>query len=541
MPVTDEKRIPTQQAQGQKSVGTVSDTPKRHLSSAEFANAVFWTFTADHLNQLLTQTEARLEHLLLDNLVDERQGSANKFPLLEKIFSDYNKTSTFFQAIIKNDSVSHSLCSIFIKAKNRSSLLSIIKVSEYTLLCIAEDEKIRNNLFFHACLSIIAEIHGQGTITYVEALLQLGTSYRTGKGVPQDTNKARTLIARALSTRTLINMFTHYNPLKLSCTLTQVIPEESLDEMKVRIITAVIQGNAKTITVFKAMGVNMNIECATYRGKGTLVSLAVQSAHADVITALKAAGADVNTRDQEGWAPVHLAAYYEHIDAIIALKAADADIDITNANGLTAMHIAANNGNRSAITVLASVGADVNKPTKEEGATPLYMAAKVGQAKAIMTLEAAGAHVNTAETRMGNSALHTAVTKGHAKVVAVLLHLDASKDIFNKEGLTPLFIAAQHRNVVALKALLASGANANISTKFGTPLEMASAKNYTEIVDLLRSQLKLVDPLRFSSNPENRKPATLSVPTDIHTSRNRQRSTSPSDQQDRKGLHLQAN
>ena len=82
----------------------------------------------------------------------------------------------------------------------------------------------------------------------------------------------------------------------------------------------------------------------------------------------------------------------------------------------------------------------------------------------------------------GNTPLFCAATHGLADMCILLLRNGAAADFANKRGQTPLYAAASagHRGVVRI--LLKAGAEPTRSCRGGTPLDVARARGYHEIV-----------------------------------------------------------
>jgi len=131
------------------------------------------------------------------------------------------------------------------------------------------------------------------------------------------------------------------------------------------------------------------------------------------------AGGDVNKPSKNGCTPVYIAAQNGHAIAITALKAAGANVD-TPKGSLTPVYVAAQFGQASAITALHAAGANVNT-LNTNGATPVYIAAERGHAAAITVLLEAGADASV-ETPFGTALERAKKGKepGHAEVVKLL-------------------------------------------------------------------------------------------------------------------------
>ncbi|KAK9823566.1 hypothetical protein WJX72_003846 [[Myrmecia] bisecta] len=108
--------------------------------------------------------------------------------------------------------------------------------------------------------------------------------------------------------------------------------------------------------------------------------------------------------------------------------------------------------------------------------TALHIAAQIGNLDIVKELLAKGVGYD-AQDKQGNVALHTAVQHGHIEVVRELLgrgYRLASR-IKNKDGHTPLHVAAKAGNAEAVQALVAAGARPEVKDKEGkTPMDLAA-------------------------------------------------------------------
>ena len=89
-----------------------------------------------------------------------------------------------------------------------------------------------------------------------------------------------------------------------------------------------------------------------------------------------AAGADVNAKNNTGWALLHSAAYDGRKEIVELLIAKGADVNVKSADGSggrTPLHFAAYYGHEEIVELLISKGADVNAK-RSNGATPLDLA-----------------------------------------------------------------------------------------------------------------------------------------------------------------------
>ncbi len=103
------------------------------------------------------------------------------------------------------------------------------------------------------------------------------------------------------------------------------------------------------------------------------------------------AGANVNTTDEHGWSPLHMAAGDGLAKCVLLLLAApDIDVNLTDSSGDTPLCWAADEGHAECVKLLlAAPGIDVNK-TDKEGKTPLFRAIHYGHTECAELIRAAG-------------------------------------------------------------------------------------------------------------------------------------------------------
>ena len=99
---------------------------------------------------------------------------------------------------------------------------------------------------------------------------------------------------------------------------------------------------------------------------------------------------DVNIRDENGWSPLHFAAFKGSNETIGFLLVFNADIDAKNENLETPLHLAAWNGMLDNVRLLIKLGADINAQD-QIGQTPVKMAAHFGHVEIVKELFDAGA------------------------------------------------------------------------------------------------------------------------------------------------------
>lgn len=107
--------------------------------------------------------------------------------------------------------------------------------------------------------------------------------------------------------------------------------------------------------------------------------------------------------------------------------------------------------------------AQLNLPFGEIQSTPLIVAAERGGHGVAEVLLNSGADPNMPNMNQVTP-LHAAVTQGHyGCVTALLQHAGTNVNAKDWKGLTPIYLAVQHRRTEMLEGLLARGANANMA------------------------------------------------------------------------------
>lgn len=105
----------------------------------------------------------------------------------------------------------------------------------------------------------------------------------------------------------------------------------------------------------------------------------------EVVDALARAGADLESRDYSGWAPLHQAARRGRSGAVEALLNFGVAVDARDAKGRTPLHKAALRGYEEIVKILLKHGADPSA-IDEDGNTPLAWAVAQGHDKAAEVL-----------------------------------------------------------------------------------------------------------------------------------------------------------
>ena len=196
-------------------------------------------------------------------------------------------------------------------------------------------------------------------------------------------------------------------------------------------------------------------EAAAYTG----LHAAAQKGDVAKIEKLAAAKADLNARDGNGRTPLHVATFAKQRDAIRTLVKAGADINLLDKDRYDSVTIASVADDEETLRVLLTLGASAKLITSRYDGTALIAAAHLGHDGVVKQLIAAGAPLDHVNNLHWTAAIESVVL-GNGGV----------------------------RHQETLRALIKAGANLQLADRQGnTPLQLATARGYTEMVKMLAS------------------------------------------------------
>lgn len=156
----------------------------------------------------------------------------------------------------------------------------------------------------------------------------------------------------------------------------------------------------------------------------TVVHLAAQEGHGEIIRLLKAYGADIDRQGEFMSTPLDKALSYRHREAFEVLVELGANVehrrykDPSHDNKSTLLMSAAIAGETGVIDFLIGKGYDVNFQNKE-GKTALYYAANAGRGASVRRLLDLGANPNL-KTEEGETARQVAEKQGHGQITRLI-------------------------------------------------------------------------------------------------------------------------
>jgi cytohesin len=203
----------------------------------------------------------------------------------------------------------------------------------------------------------------------------------------------------------------------------------------------------------------------------TPLHLAAANGHVGCLGELLKAGAQANALESDGSTPLLAASREGHVDVVQALLAwkglktkFPAVNPPTNPNkadlyGSAPLHVAAARGNVDIVVLLlGDPRTDKNQRTLNRLETPLFVAARAGQAHAVQRLagrtNGGGGADLTLANREGWTPLHVAAYEGHVDAMSALITLGAPFDQAAVDGSTPLHLAAGNGQLGAVEKLV---------------------------------------------------------------------------------------
>ncbi|RBA19772.1 hypothetical protein FPRO05_09072 [Fusarium proliferatum] len=194
----------------------------------------------------------------------------------------------------------------------------------------------------------------------------------------------------------------------------------------------------------------------------------------------------VDFQDDTGRTALSFAAQAGDLEAIGKLFDRHADVELTDTDGQTPLLWAAREGHEGAVKFLLDHGARTEAKDEPYGRTALSWAAANGHTGVARILRMKGADVNAADD-MNRTPLSFAAATTNEDLLRLLL--DASPDLESSDHetlRTPLGWATLMNRLGNVELLLQYGADIeSTEMSFKTPLLVASAKGYPDIVRLL--------------------------------------------------------
>jgi ankyrin repeat protein len=245
------------------------------------------------------------------------------------------------------------------------------------------------------------------------------------------------------------------------------------------IAVAAQKGHWPAVLLLAEYGADISCDVPGIFGNSeSVLHLAAESADANIVEAVIAAGAYVDRRDSRDETPLHRAASRFNVAAVQALLKAGADVnaaDSTHDTPLTRACAAATNSGGDATStalLLIHAGADVNQASSF-GCTPFLYAAMAENLPLLKLLDENGATLNVADLTQ-QTPLFAAAEKGNEPIVDYLISRHVDLNVVEHDGMfgdrTPLLAAINGKHEAVALALMRAGADASFVKADGRPL-----------------------------------------------------------------------
>jgi len=269
---------------------------------------------------------------------------------------------------------------------------------------------------------------------------------------------------------------------------------------------------------------------ATHEEREAAVSRGMDRLRIPVVELLLSHGVNVNGINEDGWTPLHCAAFDGLPEVVELLLEKDADVNAgatyryrrwddqeQSFGGITPLHAAAVGGGPRIVELLLAHGAEVNART-ESGRTALHYCAagyedrwelsrgyhwqwreRWDDGDMVRLLLANGADVN-ARDREDATPLHYALQNGHGAIAKILVDAGAERVTVRNEGdRRMLYDAFERQDLVLIRLLLLHNADPEEQDHEGnTLLHWAARNQLLELVELLAAH-------RANVNARNRR------------------------------------
>ncbi|MCP4705413.1 MAG: hypothetical protein GY865_12490 [candidate division Zixibacteria bacterium] len=260
------------------------------------------------------------------------------------------------------------------------------------------------------------------------------------------------------------------------------------------LLHASVAGKSEAVNLLLEKGASLDISDSNWGG--TAIHWACNRGNDETRDFLLSYGADLSKLSPvDSSMPIFWAAFSGNLDAIKWLIANGISANTKEHDGWTPLHNTVRQGHVDVAKYLLENGADYNATT-ESGETPFMASVQGGNLELSKLFLEMGAKINTINEH-GETPLHQAIFGQNSELIKLLIDNGADVNALNNQGSTPLFNATYRDNNEVAELLVDGGAQVNSCNRHGySPLNNAIIREYNDIVKLLidkGADLNLVD------------------------------------------------
>lgn len=222
-----------------------------------------------------------------------------------------------------------------------------------------------------------------------------------------------------------------------------------------KLFNFICKNDVASVKTYLEKGVNPNEK---NKDNCTMLYIAVEHRHIDIIKLLLDRGADPNIYGSNCMTPLHSVAVIIPIGKILKLITKYGNL-VTLTNYLSTFFVYNESKNLEIAKMLIQNGALVNT-NNMKNITPLHIASSSGSYKMVELLLSHGANVNALNS-YGETPLHYSVSSNDLNVTGLLIENGTNVNVYNKDSITALLIAVEIGSIELVRLLLDKGADTN--------------------------------------------------------------------------------
>ncbi|UOG61856.1 ankyrin repeat domain-containing protein [Leptospira noguchii] len=205
----------------------------------------------------------------------------------------------------------------------------------------------------------------------------------------------------------------------------------------------------KKIEDYLKQGADVHCKTGEFGGRdewgNSPIHIAVKEERIDIVDLLLEYGADINSKNQEGYSPLYKIPWKrkEGFSLLQLLQQKGADLKCLTNSGISLLHYAALQDNVPILEYLFQNGLELDLQSGH-GDTPLHWTVHYHCIESARYLLNQGAKINL-QNENGNTVLHEAALRDYDKLIFLFLEFGADPEVKNKEGKTAANLAEKEK------------------------------------------------------------------------------------------------